>query len=71
VLTADLERFVAFYRDVIEMPLLFEETTPAFRHAILRSGPSSWLHPDGIRGELSLIVDAQLREFHAPRPLSA
>jgi catechol 2,3-dioxygenase-like lactoylglutathione lyase family enzyme len=136
VLTADLERFVAFYREVFDMQLLFEETTPAFRHAILRSGPSSWLHPaevfgnphgealpqmfgrghldhialtaaspeafalarkrllereatgdsvedlgafhalwfrdpDGMRGELSLIVDAELREFHAPRPLPA
>ena len=134
VLTADLPRFVAFYRDVFDMALLFEESTPTFRHAILRAGPSSWLHPaevfgsphgvalpqmfqrghldhlaltaaspaafelartrllardatgdaienlgafhalwfrdpDGMRGELSLIVDADLREFHAPRPL--
>ncbi len=131
VLTADLDRFLAFYRQVFDMPLLFEETTPAFRHAIIRSGPRSWLHPaevfgsshgsalprmferghldhialsaasaeafelcrqrllergatggevedlgafhavwfedpDGMRGELSLIVDAELREFHAP-----
>jgi len=131
VLTADLERFLEFYRQVFDMPLLFEETTPAFRHAIVRSGPSSWLHPaevfggahgsalprmferghldhlalgaaspaafelcrrrllergatrgevedlgafhalwfedpDGMRGELSLIVDSELREFHAP-----
>jgi catechol 2,3-dioxygenase-like lactoylglutathione lyase family enzyme len=131
VLTADLGRFLAFYGEVFDMPLLFEETTPAFRHAILRSGPSSWLHPaevfgnphgvavprmferghldhlalgaasprafelarqrllsrgatqgevedlgafhalwfedpDGMRGELSLIVDEGLREFHAP-----
>jgi hypothetical protein len=25
--------------------VVFEETTPAFRHAILRTGPDSWLHP--------------------------
>ena len=135
VVTADLERFLAFYREVFEMPLLFEESTPAFRHAILQSGPSSWLHPacladnphglalpdmfkrghldhlaltaassdafqilrsrliargstngsvenlgafhalwfddpDGMRGELCFIVDQQLRDFHAPRPIS-
>lgn len=134
VLTSDLDRFIAFYREVFELPLLFEETTPAFRHAILATGPSSWLHPaaisgnphgaalpdmftrghldhialtaqsaqafaeirqrlierqvstgdvedlgafhalwfrdpDGMKGELCLIVDAQLRQFHAPRPL--
>lgn len=136
VLTADLDRFLNFYRAVFDMQLLFEETTPAFRHAIVRSGPSSWLHPaqvfgnshgsalprmferghldhialtaasadafelcrkrlidrgatqgevedlgafhalwfedpDGMRGELSLIVDAELREFHAPIQLAA
>jgi catechol 2,3-dioxygenase-like lactoylglutathione lyase family enzyme len=133
VLTSDLERFVAFYGEVFDMPVLFEETTPAFRHAILRAGPSSWLHPaavsgnphaaalpgmferghldhialsaasaeafevirarllarqatngavedlgafralwfsdpDGMRGELSLIVDPELKAFHAPQP---
>ena len=50
VLTADLQRFVAFYREVFDMALLFEETKPAFRHAILRSGPSSWLHPAEVFG---------------------
>jgi catechol 2,3-dioxygenase-like lactoylglutathione lyase family enzyme len=25
--------------------------------------------PDGMRGELALIVDPELREFHAPRPI--
>jgi catechol 2,3-dioxygenase-like lactoylglutathione lyase family enzyme len=135
LLTADLDRFVAFYREVFDMPLLFEESTPAFRHAILRSGTDSWLHPasvvasphgaalpdmfkrghldhlgltaaspqaftvvrerllergasdgriedlgafhalwfrdpDGMRGELCLIVDPALQGFHAPRPLS-
>jgi catechol 2,3-dioxygenase-like lactoylglutathione lyase family enzyme len=45
VLTADLDRFIAFYRDVFELDVVFEEATPAFRHAILRTGPTSWLHP--------------------------
>lgn len=136
VLTNDLERFVAFYREVFDMPVLFEQTTPAFRHAILRSGPTSWLHPaavtgnphgaalpemfarghldhlaltaaspeafelvrarlvargastgtvedlgafhavwfrdpDGMTGELCLIVDPELLEFHEPRPVSS
>jgi catechol 2,3-dioxygenase-like lactoylglutathione lyase family enzyme len=134
VLTADLERFVTFYTDVFELEVVFEETTPAFRHAILRTGPASWLHPeeahgnafgtaspamfdrghldhlaltasssqafeairqrlidrgasdgaiddlgafhsiwfndpDGMRGELVLIIDDQLRGIHAPRPV--
>lgn len=133
-ITADLERFVAFYRDVFDLPLIFEETAPTFRHAILRAGASCWLHPvavsgnphgtalpdmfarghldhvaltaaspeafatlrerlvtrgasdgnvedlgafhalwfrdpDGMRGELSLIVDERLQSFHAPVPL--
>jgi catechol 2,3-dioxygenase-like lactoylglutathione lyase family enzyme len=45
VLTDDLDRFVAFYCDVFELEVAFSETTPAFRHAILRAGESSWLHP--------------------------
>ena len=135
ILTSDLERFVRFYTDMFGVEEVFRETTPAFRHAILRAGPSSWLHPaevagnphgaaipdmfarghldhlalsvptseafdivrkrlvaagasngavedlgafhavwfcdpDGMRGELSLIVDPALSEFHAPRPLA-
>lgn len=50
VLTEDLDRFVAFYRDVFELEVVFEEATPAFRHAILRTGPTSWLHPAEVRG---------------------
>ena len=45
VLTADLDRFVEFYRDVFELEVVFSETTPAFRHAILRAGEDSWIHP--------------------------
>lgn len=136
ILTADLDRFIRFYTDVFGVELLFEETTPAFRHAILRAGHASWLHPaevagnahgaalpemfarghldhlalgaptreaferirerlmranatsgvvedlgafqalwftdpDGMRGEVSLIVDPTLSGFHAPRPVAA
>jgi catechol 2,3-dioxygenase-like lactoylglutathione lyase family enzyme len=134
VMTADLDRFVAFYTDVFDAEVAFTETTPGFRHAILRTGPASWLHPaevpdnahaaaspamferghldhvalaaasreafaritdrlvargatdgtvedlgpfhsvwftdpDGMRGELVVIVDQALAGIHAPRPL--
>ena len=39
VLTDDLDRFVAFYRDVFDVDVVFSEDSPAFRHAILRAGP--------------------------------
>jgi catechol 2,3-dioxygenase-like lactoylglutathione lyase family enzyme len=45
VLTEDLDRFVAFYREVFDLELVFTEDTPAFRHAIVRTGARSWLHP--------------------------
>jgi catechol 2,3-dioxygenase-like lactoylglutathione lyase family enzyme len=135
VMTRDLDRFVEFYRDVFELELVFSETNPAFRHAILRTGPTSWLHPaevtdnphatgspamfdrghvdhvaltassadafatlrqrlvdrgassgavddlgafhsvwfedpDGMRGELVVIVDPELAGIHAPTPLA-
>jgi catechol 2,3-dioxygenase-like lactoylglutathione lyase family enzyme len=135
VLTDDLDRFVEFYTDVFELDVAFTEATPAFRHAILRIGADSWLHPaevfgnehgtaspamfqrghldhlaltadseaafgelrdrlieraatdgtiedlgafhslwftdpDGMRGELTLIVDAALEGIHAPTPLA-
>jgi len=41
---------VAFSRDVFELPVVFEETAPTFRHAILRTGTDSWLHPAEIAG---------------------
>ena len=136
VLTSDLDRFIEFYTEVFDVDVAFTESTPAFRHAILRTGPSSWLHPaevvgnthgtalaamfgrghldhlaltassydaftlirqrliarhassgdvedlgafhsiwfedpDGMRGELVVIVDSELREIHEPRPLEA
>jgi catechol 2,3-dioxygenase-like lactoylglutathione lyase family enzyme len=45
LITADLDRFVDFYTDVFDLDVAFAETTPAFRHAILRAGPTSWIHP--------------------------
>ena len=51
VLTHDLDRFVEFYTAVFELELVFTETTPAFRHAILRAGPDSWLHPAEVLGK--------------------
>jgi len=134
VLTADLDRFVDFYTAVFDAEVVFTEATPAFRHAIVRTGPASWLHPaelagnehataspatfdrghldhvalaaatpasfaairerlvargatdgavedlgafhsvwftdpDGMRGELVLIVDERLQGIHAPQPL--
>jgi catechol 2,3-dioxygenase-like lactoylglutathione lyase family enzyme len=50
VVTANLARFIEFYASVFELPVVFEESTPDFRHAILRTGPHSWLHPAEISG---------------------
>ena len=50
VLTADLDRFVEFYTEVFDLEVVFTETTPAFRHAIVRTGPTSWLHPAEVNG---------------------
>lgn len=50
VLTDDLDRFVEFYTGTFDLEVVFEETTPAFRHAILRAGETSWLHPAEVTG---------------------
>jgi catechol 2,3-dioxygenase-like lactoylglutathione lyase family enzyme len=50
VVTADLDRFVDFYTGVFDLDVVFREATPAFRHAILRTGPDSWLHPAEVSG---------------------
>jgi catechol 2,3-dioxygenase-like lactoylglutathione lyase family enzyme len=50
VLTADLDRFVEFYTAVFDLDVVFEERNPAFRHAIIRTGPTSWLHPAEVPG---------------------
>jgi catechol 2,3-dioxygenase-like lactoylglutathione lyase family enzyme len=135
IITADLDRFVAFYTRVFEMEEVFRENISGLRHAILRiADGSSWLHPaevpdnehgaanpkmfsrghldhialaarsnesfeelrlrlvecgasdgkvedlgafhslwfqdpDGMRGELTLLVNRTLEGIHAPRPL--
>lgn len=43
IVTRNLDRFVAFYRDVLDLEPVWREVTPQMRHAILRSGPLSWL----------------------------
>lgn len=45
IVTRDLDRFMDFYCRVLGLEVVFFEDTPALRHAILRSGPLSWLHP--------------------------
>jgi len=50
VMTGDLDRFVDFYAQVFDLPVVFTETNPAFRHAILRTGTHSWLHPVEVSG---------------------
>jgi catechol 2,3-dioxygenase-like lactoylglutathione lyase family enzyme len=135
VMTDDLDRFCDFYTGVFDLDVVFRESTPQFRHAILRTGESSWLHPveiagnrhgsarpemfdrghldhlsltaaspdafdvlrgrlvdrgacdgtvddlgafhsvwfqdpDGMRGELAVIVDTRLHGIHEPRPLT-
>jgi catechol 2,3-dioxygenase-like lactoylglutathione lyase family enzyme len=50
ILTEDLDRFVAFYTEVFGLEVVFREETPAFHHAIVRTGPSSWLHPVQVDG---------------------
>ncbi|MCK9878004.1 VOC family protein [Frankia sp. AgPm24] len=50
MLTEDLDRFTDFYAGIFELETVFAEQAPAFRHAILRTGPHSWLHPAEITG---------------------
>jgi catechol 2,3-dioxygenase-like lactoylglutathione lyase family enzyme len=134
ILTSDLDRFITFYSGVFGLEVVFKQTTPAFRHAIVRIGKDSWLHPvevptsphgiassrvfdrghldhlaltaassetfehlrgrlvecgasdgvvedlgafhalsfqdpDGMRGELTLVIDPELEGIHEPRPL--
>ncbi len=50
VLTGDLNRFTDFYTNVLGLEIVFTESAPGFRHAILRIGPDAWLHPAEITG---------------------
>ena len=45
VVTSDLDRFIDFYQRVFELAVVFREDTWSLRHAILRLGADSWLHP--------------------------
>jgi catechol 2,3-dioxygenase-like lactoylglutathione lyase family enzyme len=45
VMTRDLDRFVAFYTSVFEAEVVFSESVPGLRHAILRIGSGIVLHP--------------------------
>jgi catechol 2,3-dioxygenase-like lactoylglutathione lyase family enzyme len=44
VITADLDRFIEFYTHIFDMSVVFQETTPDFRHGILRAGATSLLY---------------------------
>src|ERR1700712_853072 len=50
ILTEDVDRFCAFYTDVFGASVVFAETTPAFRHAILSVGGDGVLHPVEVPG---------------------
>jgi catechol 2,3-dioxygenase-like lactoylglutathione lyase family enzyme len=50
IVTENLERFISFYTSVFELDVVFQESTPAFSHAILRVGESAWLHPAELSG---------------------
>ncbi len=61
VVTADLDRFVAFYTRVFEMEEVFRENGPGLRHAILRiANGSSWLHPAEISGNRHAVASPQI-----------
>jgi catechol 2,3-dioxygenase-like lactoylglutathione lyase family enzyme len=49
IVTKDLNRFIDFYERVFGVDVVFREDEP-FRHAILRTGADSWLHPAEIAG---------------------
>jgi catechol 2,3-dioxygenase-like lactoylglutathione lyase family enzyme len=50
IMTADVDRFVAFYREVFDAEVVLAETTPAFRHAVLTVGGAGVLHPVEVAG---------------------
>jgi catechol 2,3-dioxygenase-like lactoylglutathione lyase family enzyme len=49
IVTSDLNRFIDFYTRMFGVEQVFREDQP-FRHAILRTGGSSWLHPAEVAG---------------------
>lgn len=65
VMTADLDRFIAFYREGLGLELVFREDAPGMRHAILRCGAQSWLHPVEVAGnEHALASNPMFRRGH-------
>jgi catechol 2,3-dioxygenase-like lactoylglutathione lyase family enzyme len=61
VITADLDRFVAFYTRVFEMEEVFRESGNGLRHAILKiADGSSWLHPAEIPGNGHAVAIPQM-----------
>ena len=45
IMTKDLERFIAFYTNAFGLEVVFKESVPGMKHAVLRIGADSWLHP--------------------------
>jgi catechol 2,3-dioxygenase-like lactoylglutathione lyase family enzyme len=65
ILTQDLDRFIAFYKRVFELEVVFMQTLPGLRHAIVRIGPQSWLHPAEIPGNAhAAAVPAMFKRGH-------
>src|SRR5215216_1017240 len=50
VMTADLDRFIAFYTSAFGFEVVFRESVEGMRHAVLRIGAESWLHPVEVQG---------------------
>lgn len=68
IMTEDLDRFTAFYTDVLEASVVFEETTPQFRHAILSVGGRSVLHPVQMAGNPHARASSVMTDPRAPGP---
>lgn len=50
IITEDVDRFCAFYAEVFGASVVFAETTPACRHAIVSVGGGGVLHPVEVAG---------------------
>ena len=50
VVTHDLDRWIAFYTQVFDAEVVFHESSPELRHAIVRVGDGVVLHPAELRG---------------------
>ena len=58
IMTEDVDRFSDFYTEVFGARVVFEETTPQFRHAILSVGGSSVLHPVEVVGNAHALASS-------------